>query len=474
MLKASYTVRHYQENLTDDEYTMVNEVTTTVNAGDKVTPALKSYSGFVKPDAQTITVAADNSSVVEYYYSRKRFTVTWNYMSGSLSEDDELHYEHFVVDNYDDEDDYSKLYDVKYGTYIPTPNVERRGYTLAGWFEDPEADPEIDEYYSPGNIGDDMVHYAVWIKGEEETDPSENTGDIYSVKLGMTTAELTTLLGSPTRIDSTPQGYQGYVYNKDGTYENYILVYVDNGIVVGMASMSPNSGYDGFNIGDDPTENPLIGFKGMGNSYDYNGACYRTTDTEHMVAFIDYNGMSCVYAMLIFSTTDGNGNAVELEDLILAENLTYDSDTIADSATQMADWVNAYRYYLGLDLVQYVASGTKTGADAAQKHSEDMAKNDFVDTASSDGTTFKTRFDTNYRNIAGMLDGDTLGKAENVGGRSPDAFGFVTWWIDNSADTYGNIAKDLSENGFTYYLCTGFAYSSTSSTITYGTLDFFY
>ncbi len=473
---AKYKVNHFRQNIEDDDYSEDLCITEnfTATAGDRVTPKVKSFTGFIAPSTQTVTVEPDGSTIVNYYYDRKTYTVTWVYQGGSWVEDD---YDHVVGTDSEYDDDYFKLYGVKYGTYIIAPKVERSRYNLVGWHKNPEPeDPNDEEAFKPGEMPDDedFVYYALWERAEEDEPIVDGSGEIWNVELGMTETQLVNLLGTPLRKDSTPQGYEGYVYNKDGNYENYIMVYVDNGIVVGMATMSPNFGYGDHNIGDNPKEKPLTGFVGMSNSYDYTSACYKTTETEHIVAFIDRNGSQCVYAMLIFSTTDGNGNTVELEDLLLAENLTYTEDVIADSAVQLADWVNAYRYYMGLELAEFIANGSKPGADAAQNHSEDMAANNNIDSASSDGTSYKTRFDANYKSIVGLGDEDTLGKGENNGGRSPDAFGFVTWWIDNSTDTFENIARDVSEDGYTYYLCTGFAYNGSASNKTFATLDFFY
>ncbi len=297
--------------------------------------------------------------------------------------------------------------------------------------------------------------------------PSNPTGGISQVSLGMTTSELSTLLGTSYETIDTPQGYTGYVYNENNTFEKYMMVYVDNSKVVGIATMSKEYSYgEVVAIGD--SASGLSGFKSMG-SYDYEAGYLYETSTEYVMAFSDHQNDSKIYAIQIFAATDGEGNAVELDDLIKPENLTYNDSVNADMAYQMYEWVNAYRYFLGIPLVKYNSNST------AQSHSEDMAASGAVQQNSSDGTTWKDRFDANYKDILGLWEEDTLGKAENIGGRSPDAFGFIAWWIDDSDSTSrNNIIKDVSEDYYTYYLCTGFAYSATASDRTYATLDFFY
>lgn len=74
---ADYTVNHYQQNLADDLYTLIDTENLQTNANTSVTPATKSYTGFTAPPTQTVTVVADGSTVVDYYYTRNTYTVTF-------------------------------------------------------------------------------------------------------------------------------------------------------------------------------------------------------------------------------------------------------------------------------------------------------------------------------------------------------------------------------------------------------------
>ena len=314
----------------------------------------------------------------------------------------------------------------------------------------------------------------------EEPDYEEPTLEISELALGMSVNDARAILGMEDRSETTPQGYTGYVFNPDMSYEYYTLVYVDNAKVVGWATMSIDYNYgDIVSIGESASS--LSGFSGM-SAYDYEAGYFYEGSSEYVMAFADHQNDSSIYAVQVFAQTDGYGNSVELDELIKPEYLSYDDTVEKNMANQLADWVNAFRCYLGLDSVDYYAADSEEGADTAQKHSEDMANNNFVDATSSDGTTYKTRFEDNYRDIAGLYEGDTLGKGENNGGRNPDAFGFVTWWIDDSdaPASRSNICRstavfDGEEWPLTdYYLCTGFAYNSAASDKTFATLDFFY
>ena len=73
-----YVVKHYQQNLADNNYTEVtaDRQNLTGTTGAEVTPAVKTYTGFTSPATQTVTILADGSTVVEYYYTRNSYTVT--------------------------------------------------------------------------------------------------------------------------------------------------------------------------------------------------------------------------------------------------------------------------------------------------------------------------------------------------------------------------------------------------------------
>ncbi|MCM1219376.1 MAG: hypothetical protein NC548_33270 [Lachnospiraceae bacterium] len=74
--ETKYKVYHYQEQLSG-EYTLVEENTLRGETGTQVTPPVNNYVGFTSPKPQTITVKADGSSSVSYYYDRNDYEVTY-------------------------------------------------------------------------------------------------------------------------------------------------------------------------------------------------------------------------------------------------------------------------------------------------------------------------------------------------------------------------------------------------------------
>ena len=73
-----YTVKHYKMNLDGSTYAEPEIETFTGTTDTSVTPDTKTYEGFTSPDAQTINIDGDGNAIVEYYYSRNKYTVTLN------------------------------------------------------------------------------------------------------------------------------------------------------------------------------------------------------------------------------------------------------------------------------------------------------------------------------------------------------------------------------------------------------------
>ena len=82
--EVSYTVNHYQMNVSGSGYTLKETETLKSYVYFEITPSVKSYGGFSSPTTKTITLA-DGSNVVNYYYSRNRYTVTVNRGTGIAS-----------------------------------------------------------------------------------------------------------------------------------------------------------------------------------------------------------------------------------------------------------------------------------------------------------------------------------------------------------------------------------------------------
>lgn len=118
---TKYTVKHYQQNLNDDDYTLADtESDKTGTTGELTKATAKNYEGFTAKPFEQQTIAADGSTVVEIRYDRITYTVT--YTDGVSNETifaDEVHQ------------------NVKYGADVPAynngTNPSRKNYTFTGW-----------------------------------------------------------------------------------------------------------------------------------------------------------------------------------------------------------------------------------------------------------------------------------------------------------------------------------------------------
>ena len=80
---TAYVVKHYQQNIGDDNYTIVSADTQnlTGTTGNQTAAAAKSYTGFnAKPFEQAV-IAADGGTVIEIYYDRAVYAVS--FLNGS-------------------------------------------------------------------------------------------------------------------------------------------------------------------------------------------------------------------------------------------------------------------------------------------------------------------------------------------------------------------------------------------------------
>lgn len=114
---VSYNVVHRWENANDKEFSEHETEPLSGLAGTEVTPAVKEYEHFNAPEAQTVTIKADGSTVVTYDYKRKKFPLAWNFGEDGTAP------EGYTVG------------DVKYGASITAPVPTRPGYRfLQKWY----------------------------------------------------------------------------------------------------------------------------------------------------------------------------------------------------------------------------------------------------------------------------------------------------------------------------------------------------
>ena len=87
----AYTVEHYQQNIADDDYSLVTADTQNLaGTTDTDTNATaKNYTGFTALQIKQAKIAGDGSTVIKVYYDRLTYTVIWKGVSGEVVETDE-------------------------------------------------------------------------------------------------------------------------------------------------------------------------------------------------------------------------------------------------------------------------------------------------------------------------------------------------------------------------------------------------
>lgn len=73
----NYTVKHWQQNLDNNEYTEYESEGKTGTTATPTAAAAKSYTGFTAQSFEQGTIAGNGSTIVNIYYNRNTYTITW-------------------------------------------------------------------------------------------------------------------------------------------------------------------------------------------------------------------------------------------------------------------------------------------------------------------------------------------------------------------------------------------------------------
>ncbi len=128
---AQYTINHYKQDLGADTYTLVSTEKGS-DIQDRLTSAqAESFEGFAAQDFDQQLIAGDGTTVVNIYYNRINYSLTWDFANGT------------PVD-----DNYTKSGNVQYGAAIVAPTLNRVGYSMEWDSPIAETMPSSDVYYT--------------------------------------------------------------------------------------------------------------------------------------------------------------------------------------------------------------------------------------------------------------------------------------------------------------------------------------
>ena len=85
LANSSYTVKHFKQNINDDGYSefIDDRQTIPANSGTTTAAQAKSYTGFNTNAFTQTTVEENNSTVINIYYDRKEYNITFNTNGGT-------------------------------------------------------------------------------------------------------------------------------------------------------------------------------------------------------------------------------------------------------------------------------------------------------------------------------------------------------------------------------------------------------
>lgn len=123
---TKYYVKHYQQNIDDNNYTLEETDNLTGTTGATVTPDRKSYDGFLTPGPQQLTIGAAGTTELAYYYDRVVYTINWNASAngGACA---------------------TTSTDVRHGATIALPAATKAGHILEGWYTKAEGGNKISD-----------------------------------------------------------------------------------------------------------------------------------------------------------------------------------------------------------------------------------------------------------------------------------------------------------------------------------------
>ena len=202
--EVNYTVKHYQQNVDNDNYVLVGTEPKTGLTNSLISANLKKkYGGFTALNYNTdVNIAADGSTIVEIKYDRNYYMLSLNLDGG-----------------YGVEPIYAR-----YGAAITLGTPTKAGYTFTGWDKSvPTTMPANDVTLTAQWKVDDRVDYLVqyWLENAKDNDYS------YDSSVTKTAAPGTTI----KRTDVEVSSYTGFQF---GSMDTNVTVAADGSSVVNV------------------------------------------------------------------------------------------------------------------------------------------------------------------------------------------------------------------------------------------------
>lgn len=195
----SYTVEHYQQNVTDDEYTLADTESKTGTAGQNTAAESKSYPGFTAQNFQQKPIKGNGSTVIKVYYTRNEYTLTYD-----LNGDDASWTDSAAVA--------SRKY--RYGAAITTPGVgdlKRAGYAFGGWYTDKNCQSKFTAATMPA---ENTTLYAKWNAGQVNYTVNYYLQNVDGMTYPVTPSETVNGSGVTGQTVNVQKSFEGFVLSQ--------------------------------------------------------------------------------------------------------------------------------------------------------------------------------------------------------------------------------------------------------------------
>jgi len=322
---------------------------------------------------------------------------------------------------------------------------------------------------------------------ETPTSAAENTlqlGSVTegkSVTLGASASTLSSTLGTPVRIDKAVQGFDLYIYNPSGDYNNYFQVYVENGVVCGFVTISSYFAFDSYVKSNDTTDtlskNGFTAETSSKSSRGYRKSISANGQSYEVVAYIDRYGGSLrdtatkqVFGLQVYPSSYDNDTMFQDGSPYGSTCTSSDGVYVNEGANnELCELINAYRVFKGKSPYRV---GLVVENVAINDMDYYMVKTNFAQTIAAEMATAnsetvetveekKERFEDNtYFTVGKYGEIDTVKSADPMDALKTFLFGSL-----ESTDT----AEKILSDEYGCILC-GFGYKSS----TFFVVDFWY
>ena len=178
-VEPKYTVKHYQENIDNDEFTLKESEEKTGKAGENTNAEAKQYEGFTSQPFEQVKINQDGSTIVEIKYKRSIVSIIINLNGGK------------TTTTMKDGEGGKKLLEGKFGAEVELQGLSKANHTLSKW------EPELPRTFPSSSLA--TVYAAMWTSHPDEM---EHSAEGLSFKMKLIKEVADAVLGDKAQDDN--------------------------------------------------------------------------------------------------------------------------------------------------------------------------------------------------------------------------------------------------------------------------------